>query len=208
MFENFYAGTYFGHYPYEAQLSKTCVKEVPLILSPSANTENEGNARFGRLMVDPFHPQTSLNLSNIKPSNAGTYKVGYSINECNSIAEEFQVYVFFRPLWVEQRLRRRQRSCYGTGTGVFLSGHSGTIQWQSSDRWSQLLRYWRPNRKRFSINTGNLTATTFYYRAKLTSGVCSSTYSSESTVTVSPQSVGGTAAASSTTICYNSATTH
>ena len=94
--------------------------------------------------------------------------------------------------------------CSGSGTTVKLSGNTGTIQWQSSTDNSNFSDI--GGQTEASINTGNLTATT-YYRAKLTSGVCSVAYSTTATVTVDPTSVGGTAAASSTTICYNSATT-
>jgi hypothetical protein len=89
--------------------------------------------------------------------------------------------------------------CTGTNE-VFLtlSGYVGTIQWQSST-----------DNITFSAITGevadsytatNLTETT-YYRAIVTSGVCSSSTSNVITVTVSPVSVAGTASTTDTTVC-------
>ena len=97
-----------------------------------------------------------------------------------------------------------EKICSGSSTSITLSGHTGTIQWQSSTDNTNFSDI--GDQTTTSLSTGNLTATT-YYRAKLTSGSCDPAYSSTATVTVDPTSVGGTVAASSTTICYNSATT-
>ena len=57
-----------------------------------------------------------------------------------------------------------------------------------------------------TLSTGSLTQKT-WYRATVTSGVCSSANSSVATVDVSPTSVGGTATATLTTVCTGSGTT-
>ncbi|HEV7350497.1 right-handed parallel beta-helix repeat-containing protein, partial [Telluribacter sp.] len=96
--------------------------------------------------------------------------------------------------------------CTGTGTTITLSGHTGNIQWQSSSTnngsdWANI-----SGQTTATLSTGNLTATT-YYRAVLTSGACPTAFSSVATVTVSPVSVGGTAAATAATVCTGTGTT-
>ncbi|MBV5322527.1 MAG: hypothetical protein JZU60_01675, partial [Ilumatobacteraceae bacterium] len=94
--------------------------------------------------------------------------------------------------------------CTGTNSSVLtLSGNTGSIVWQSS-----------PNNSTFTTITGatsttytalNLSSTT-YYRAVVTSGACSSAYSTTATLTVNPlptvAAITGTLA-----ICQASAST-
>ncbi|WP_297512423.1 GEVED domain-containing protein, partial [Flavobacterium sp.] len=72
--------------------------------------------------------------------------------------------------------------CSGTSTTLTLTGNTGTIQWESSANGST---GWSPiaSATSASLSTGNLTSTT-YYRAVVTSGVCSSATSNVITVTV------------------------
>ncbi len=89
--------------------------------------------------------------------------------------------------------------CSGTNsTTLTLSGYTGSItKWQSSvDNWVTPVDIANTTT---TLNADNLTATT-KYRAVITSGVCSSTNSSDATVTVDPASVGGSIAGS-TTVC-------
>jgi hypothetical protein len=79
--------------------------------------------------------------------------------------------------------------CTGTSKNLSLSGHSGSIQWQSSSdnsTWSDISGSTSP-----IFNTGNLTATT-YFRAKLSFGSCTPVYTSSQLITVDPLSVAGT----------------
>jgi len=88
--------------------------------------------------------------------------------------------------------------CYGSNnTTLTLSGHTGTIQWQSSttsstDGFSDI-----NGATSQTLTRSNLNITT-YYRAIVTSGVCASATSSVATITVDPLSVGGTITGSDT----------
>jgi hypothetical protein len=90
--------------------------------------------------------------------------------------------------------------CSGTNsTTLTLSGHTGTVT-----RWESSLNNFATAGTNIANTTTtlvatNLTATT-YYRAVLTSGPCSATSSAVATVTVSPLSIGGIVAGS-TTVC-------
>jgi 6,7-dimethyl-8-ribityllumazine synthase len=79
--------------------------------------------------------------------------------------------------------------CSGTNSTLLtLTGNTGTIQWQSS---SDNITFNNISGATASTYTAaNLTATT-YYRAVVTSGVCSSATTSSVTMTVSPASVAG-----------------
>ncbi|MFC4232297.1 beta strand repeat-containing protein, partial [Parasediminibacterium paludis] len=91
--------------------------------------------------------------------------------------------------------------CYGTNTSVSVTGYTGTIQWQQS---TDGLTNWTnvsggSGSTSSTYTTSNLSATT-YYRAAVTSGACSTDYSSTVMVQVNPTSVGGTIIGSAT-IC-------
>ncbi len=90
--------------------------------------------------------------------------------------------------------------CSGTGTTITLTGYTGTIQWQSSTNGTDYSNI--TDATASTLNTGNLTATT-YYRAVVTSGSCSSANSSVATVTVNPAFTAGAIASGDETICYN-----
>ena len=91
--------------------------------------------------------------------------------------------------------------CSGTATTITLSGNSGTIQWQSSlDNavWNTI-----NGETSSTLSTGNLTVKN-YYRAVVTSGVCSSMNSLVATVNIDAIPVGGTVTGG-TEICTGSA---
>jgi hypothetical protein len=88
--------------------------------------------------------------------------------------------------------------CAGTNSTVLtLSGHVGTIQWQSSSDnaiFSNISGATNP-----TYNAVNLGATT-YYRAVVKNGVCSTATTTSVAMTVSPVSVGGSISGA-TTVC-------
>ncbi|MEK0423701.1 MAG: hypothetical protein RLZ95_1611, partial [Bacteroidota bacterium] len=93
--------------------------------------------------------------------------------------------------------------CYnGTAPTITLAGQVGTVIWQSSSTSGTGFA---------DIGTGTSPTVskiaTKYYRAKVTSGVCSIAYSNEILVTVSPTSVAGNITPSTQTICYNATPT-
>ncbi|MDP5027152.1 MAG: LamG domain-containing protein, partial [Flavobacterium sp.] len=93
--------------------------------------------------------------------------------------------------------------CSGTSLNLFLSGNTGSIQWQSSSSlngtYADLI-----GETSAILNTGNLTSST-YYRAKVTLNSCSTVYSNIQTVTVI-SSIPGTILGVSL-ICQNTTTT-
>lgn len=93
--------------------------------------------------------------------------------------------------------------CSGTGTTINLTGQTGSIQWESSS--DNITFAPLSGETSTALLTGNLVATT-YYRANVTSGVCSSDISSTATVTIDPVSVGGTTLADSYEFCSGNGT--
>jgi len=94
--------------------------------------------------------------------------------------------------------------CANTSTTINLTGYVGKIQWQSSSdgvtNWTNI------NAANTSpYTTPNLIPGTYYYRAFLTSGVCSGTaVSNVVTITVSPSPIASTATITPDTICVGS----
>ena len=88
--------------------------------------------------------------------------------------------------------------CTGiNSTTLKLSEYTGTIQWQSSTNNSTFTDI--PSANTPTYVASNLTATT-YYKAVVTSGVCSSSESILATITVSPASVAGSISGA-TSVC-------
>jgi Immunoglobulin domain len=97
-----------------------------------------------------------------------------------------------------------QSICTNNSTSVSISNYTGTIQWQSSTTSTTTGFTNIDGATTATYTTPVLTATT-YYRAVVTSGVCSVSTSSAITVTVSPTSVAGSVTPDQL-ICYNSST--
>ncbi|MEI6565626.1 MAG: glycine-rich protein, partial [Verrucomicrobiota bacterium] len=89
--------------------------------------------------------------------------------------------------------------CSGTNsTTLTLSGYTGSIaRWESSTASNFTVGLTTIANTTTSLTANNLSTTT-YYRAVITSGVCSLAYSSVATIAVSPASVGGSIAGSTT----------
>lgn len=100
-----------------------------------------------------------------------------------------------------------QSICNGTQPeNIVLSGSNGTILWQSSnDNVAFTNINGATNATLTSAQMGALTATR-YYRARLTGG-CGVIYSAVVTVTVTPQSVGGTVLSNATVCSGTNSTT-
>lgn len=91
--------------------------------------------------------------------------------------------------------------CTGNSTTISVTGYTGTIQWQQSANgssgWANVSGGSGATSETYT--TPNLTSTT-YYRAVLTSGVCSSSNSTTAQVTINPASVAGSISGA-TTVC-------
>jgi hypothetical protein len=98
--------------------------------------------------------------------------------------------------------------CFGSNTSISLTGNTGTIQWQQSldglTNWTNVSG--GSGATSATYVTPNLSATT-YYRAAVTSGACSTDYSSTVMIQVSPTSVGGTIIGSATICAGTNSTT-
>jgi len=94
--------------------------------------------------------------------------------------------------------------CSGFGTSLSVTGYTGTIQWKqassASGPWTDIA-----GATTASLNTGNLTATT-YYQASVTNGVCPASTSNVVSVTVNPLPTV-TVSLGSSAICPNTTTT-
>ena len=147
---------------------------------------------------------SSLGVVYAKPSTTTTYTATYTSSfGCTSTST---VTVTVSPTSVAGTATATDSTiCSGSSTSLTLNGYTGSIQWQSSANgstgWTNV-----SGATSASLTTANLTATT-YYKAVVTSGVCSSATSNVVTVTVSPTSVAGTASAAASTLCSGTSTT-
>ena len=118
-----------------------------------------------------------------------------------SAATSNVVTIAVNPVSVAGTVSVNQTICSGTQPAtITLSGNNGTIQWQSStDNISFANISGVTSAGLTSAQMGSLTATK-YYRAVVTSGVCSASTSSVITITVNPISVAGIVAENQT-IC-------
>ena len=134
-----------------------------------------------------------------------TYTVTPSANNCSGTSPA-TVVITVSPISVGGTASAAPNPiCTGSNTTLTLAGYTGAIQWQSSPDGSAWTNIAGATTTPYTT-TGGITATT-YYRAVVTSGVCSSANSTSVTVTVSPLSVGGTASADPNPVCTGSNTT-
>ncbi len=153
-----------------------------------------------------WSPSTGLSAANIanpvaSPTSDQTYSLAVTTNGCTSSAD--QVTVFVNPVSVGGTASENQTICTGSSpANITLTGNTGNIQWQvSSDNVTFSNIASATSSTLTSAQMGTLTATR-YYRASVTSGVCSAANSNVITVTVNANSVAGSVS-SNQTICYN-----
>lgn len=88
--------------------------------------------------------------------------------------------------------------CAGTNsTTLTVSGHTGTVQWQSSTNNSTFSNL---SGETGTTYTATNLASTMYYRVVVTNGICAAATGSSIAVTVNPASVGGSISGG-TTVC-------
>ena len=126
-------------------------------------------------------------LSSSTVLNNGTYYASQTVGGFEST--RVGVSVTINPLSVAGIASAQTSSiCSGSGTVINLTGHTGIIQWQySADGSTGWTNIGTPS----LLLTGSLTSTT-YYRAVLTSGICSSATSNTVVVTVNTTPVPAT----------------
>lgn len=151
-------------------------------------------SNFSSGVTDIANTTTSLTAVNV--ASTTYYRCMVTNGTCTAISSVASVTV--NP--TAGTVSSDQSICSGTQpANIVLSGSTGAIQWQrSNDNISFTNINGATNATLTSGQMGALTATR-YYRARLTGG-CGVIYSAVVTVTVTPQSVGGTVL-SDTTVC-------
>ena len=117
------------------------------------------------------------------------YRRGVTSGDCGT-SYTASVLITVDPASVGGSISAAATECYGSnGATLTLSGHTGNVvKWQySTDNWSTPIDIVNTNNTQ---TYSNLTATT-KYRAVVQSGSCSSTNSSDVTITVNPQLTPG-----------------
>ena len=120
-------------------------------------------------------------------TTAGTFDPILTITDGNQCTSSFSSRITIDPVSVAGTASVANSTvCEGSSTVLTLAGHTGSIQWQQSTDGVNFTNISGANAS--SLNTGNLTITT-YYQAVVTSGTCSAATSGVITVTVSPTPV-------------------
>ena len=142
---------------------------------------------------------TAINTSNPDASPSITTIYIVTVTDGNGFTATDDITVDVDPLSIGGSIAGAATVCSGTNSTILtLSGQTGTIQkWEystdSGSSWNDL------SNTNDTYTASNLTQTTTY-RAVVKSGVCSEATSSEVTINVDPESVGGTIAGG-TTVC-------
>jgi len=119
---------------------------------------------------------------------------------CSSVTTS-SIMIMVIPVSVAGTISGASAVCSGTNsTQLTLNGYSGSIQWQSS---SDNVTFTNISNANGSTYTANDLTTTTYYRAIVTSGICSSATTSSVTITVNPIPVASIIS-STNSICSNS----
>ena len=149
--------------------------------SPNAgSTLSAYNWDFG----DGSSQVTTQNASRTYTAS-GIYDVVMNVTSSNNCTSSFSSRITVDPISVAGTSAAAASTiCEGSNTILTLTGNTGLIQWQSSTDGINFNNI--TGATTASLNTGNLTATT-YYQAVVTSGSCSAATSGVVTVTVSPK---------------------
>jgi gliding motility-associated-like protein len=185
-----------------AQTVNLCISAIPPTLTVVATGQqltyqwyfNSSNSNTGGTAI------SGATSASYVPSTSTVTRFYYVVvsGTCGSAISNVSGAITISPTSVAGSIAGATTVCSGTNTTVLtLSGNTGTIQWQSS---TDNITFTNIVSATTSTYTAiNLTVTT-YYRAVVTSGVCSSATTTTSSVNVSPTSVAGNIAGA-TTVC-------
>ncbi|MBY0485619.1 MAG: hypothetical protein K2P85_00270, partial [Flavobacteriaceae bacterium] len=129
---------------------------------------------------------------------AGVYTLTWTVTNGNC-SSNASITITVNPTSVAGNITGAGSVCTGTNsTTLTLNGSTGTIQWQSSS-----------DNSNFSDISGEIgttytvtnLATTTYYRAVVTSGICTSATTTSVTVAVNPTSVSGSISGGGVSVC-------
>ncbi|MFM7839481.1 MAG: hypothetical protein ACKO6K_07915, partial [Chitinophagaceae bacterium] len=140
-----------------------------------------------------------LNTGNL--STTTHYRAYVSNGVCSADTTSVTT-VTVNPVSVAGTISGTTTICSGTSTQLALNGSVGTIQWQESANGSSFTNI--SNATLAIYTTASLTAAR-YYRAVVTSGVCSADTTPATLITITPVSVAGTLSGDSV-VCKNGAT--
>lgn len=151
----------------------------------------------------------SATASTYVPSSAVSGTLFYYCvltNACGSVTSAFSGSMLVNPISVGGTVSANQTICSGsTPADLTLTGNIGSItKWQKATNaaFTGAVDIANTTATLSGVSIGALTATT-YFRAVITSGVCTSANSASAIITVDPTSVGGTVSANQT-ICSGS----
>ncbi|OYU80393.1 MAG: hypothetical protein CFE23_09040, partial [Flavobacterium sp. BFFFF1] len=145
--------------------------------TPTAYSWSDGSAVVG----------TTNNLT-VNPNVTTTYTLTATLNNCVVVSNPVTVTV--NSPAVAGTISGATSVCSGTNsTTLTLNGNTGTIQWQSSADNNTFANI--SGATGTTYNAVNLSATT-YYRAVVTSGVCTPVNSPSVAITITPSANGGT----------------
>jgi hypothetical protein len=134
---------------------------------------------------------SSISFGNHAAGGTYTVEASNTNGTCNlSLTMNGSAVVTANPASVGGTITGAGSVCTGSNSTLLtLAGNTGTIQWQSSTDNVTFADISGQTGSTYTVT--NLAATT-YYRAVVTSGLCSSANSNTVTMTVNPASVGGT----------------
>ncbi|RIJ49966.1 HYR domain-containing protein [Maribellus luteus] len=149
-------------------------------------------------------PNTTTSYTATNLTQTTMYRAVVQSGVCNE-ANSVEATITVDPVSVGGTASANQTICDGSSPAdLTLTGHVGSIQWQWSPNgtssWTDITG--AVGSTLTSVDMGSLNADR-YYRAEVTSGVCSPAYSNTVVISVDPTSVGGTASANQT-ICDGS----
>jgi gliding motility-associated-like protein len=184
------------------QTVNLCQSTVPFTLTVSAVGQqltyqwysNSSNSNVGGTVISGATTATYV------PTTSYVSRYYYVVvsGTCGTVTSNVSGAITINPISVAGTVAGATTICSGTNATVLtLSGNTGTIQWQSSTDNITFTNIASATTSTYTAT--NLTATT-YYRAVVTSGVCSSATTASVTITVSPTSVAGTIAGA-TSVC-------
>jgi hypothetical protein len=163
---------------------------------------------------------TSYTATNLQPSSNKSYRVVVTSGPCgNTTATSSTKTITVNPLSVAGAIAGGGTVCSpGSGT-LKLAGYIGKIQWEYSTdgvNYSNAPTATVGSAPTFTTTSTSATGGTYlvsgitastYFRAKVTSGACSSAYATPVHYTIGANAVGGTITAASTTLCSGTGTT-
>jgi CshA-type fibril repeat protein len=157
------------------------------------------NITFNNIVGSVGATYTATNLS------ATTYyRVFVTSGACTSISDVITITV--SPTSVAGSISGGATVCSGTNsTTLTLSGNTGSIQWQSASTLAGI--YSNISGATASTYTATDLTSTTYYKAVITSGVCSAATTSAATVTVNPLSVAGSVSGGTSVCSVTNSTT-